>query len=56
MGLLLPGAWAGLPEGNWPGGKLAFEGGDPLLELDDLEARLLVLFHEQLSLVGRTGG
>src|ERR1043165_2949451 len=23
LGLLLPGAWAGLPDGNWPGGKLA---------------------------------
>src|SRR5262245_34772187 len=23
FGLLFPGAWAGLPEGNWPGGKLA---------------------------------
>src|SRR5262249_45515572 len=26
LGLLLPGAWAGLPDGNWPGGKLAFDG------------------------------
>src|SRR5262249_30600736 len=26
LGLLLPGAWAGLPAGNRPGGKLAFDG------------------------------
>jgi hypothetical protein len=26
LGLLWPGAWAGLPEGNWPGGKLPLEG------------------------------
>src|SRR5262249_12332959 len=26
LGLLLPGAWAGLPEGNCPGGNLALEG------------------------------
>src|SRR5262245_63601019 len=26
FGLLRPGAWAGLPDGNWPGGKLALEG------------------------------
>src|SRR5262245_21598020 len=26
LGLLFPGAWAGLPDGNWPGGKLAFDG------------------------------
>jgi hypothetical protein len=26
LGLLLPGAWAGLPEGNCPGGKFALEG------------------------------
>ena len=26
FGLLLPGACAGLPEGNWPGGKFALEG------------------------------
>src|SRR5262249_36744703 len=26
LGLLWPGACAGLPDGNWPGGKLALEG------------------------------
>ena len=26
FGLLCPGAWAGFPEGNCPGGKLAFDG------------------------------
>src|SRR5262245_54117917 len=26
LALLFPGACAGLPDGNWPGGKLAFEG------------------------------
>src|SRR5262245_32222169 len=26
LGLLLPGACAGLPDGNWPGGKLALDG------------------------------
>src|SRR5262245_59788384 len=26
LGLLFPGAWAGLPDGNCPGGKLAFDG------------------------------
>src|SRR5688572_28544261 len=26
LGLLLPGAWAGLPDGFWPGGKLLLDG------------------------------
>jgi len=26
LGLLLPGAWAGLPDGNCPGGKFAADG------------------------------
>ena len=42
FGLLWPGAWAGLPDGNWPGGKLAFDGAIRSSSFYDPESVLFV--------------